>query len=230
MSSRPLRLAYLGFALLGSAVLGAYVHERTVTKAPAPAPLPAPSIAADPPTPSTPSVPATRPNFTLRDLDGHPHSLADWDGKALVVNFWATWCAPCRREIPLLNRIEREYAAKRVEVVGIAVDFKDDVRAFEKEFPIGYPLLVGEDDGLEAARAFGIATMAFPFTAFTDRRGRVITVHLGELHAAQAEAILRVVARVDAGELTPETARAAVERALKALPPADREGRTPGEG
>jgi thiol-disulfide isomerase/thioredoxin len=220
LSSRPLQVAYLGFAVLGAAVLGAFVYDRAFRPAPPPAPatpLPgaAPAAAALPP----PTVPGHRPDITLKGLDGKSRSLAEWDGKSLVINFWATWCAPCRHEIPLLNRIRADYASKGVEVVGIAVDFADDVRAFTKDFPIHYPLMVGEEDGLEAARAFGVATMAFPFTAFTDARGEVIMVHLGELHPAQAEAILAIVAQVNAGQLTPQSARLAVKAALERLAP-----------
>ena len=228
MSSRPLRLAYIGFALLGSAVLGAYVYDARHPTAPPAAPrvaLTAPGAQA-----LAPVMPAVTPAVTLKDLDGKPHALADWKGKALVINFWATWCAPCRREIPLLNRIERDYGAKSVEVVGIAVDFADDVRAFTKEFPVRYPLLIGEDDGLEAARAFGVTTLAFPFTAFTDRQGRLITLHVGELHPGQAEAILGIIARIDAGELTPESARPKLEAALSALPTPAEPGATHGAG
>jgi thiol-disulfide isomerase/thioredoxin len=216
LSSRPLRLAYLGFALLGAAVLGAFVYDRAFK--PRPAPPPAPTILAPRPAAApAPSVPDRRPELSLKDLDGRMHTLAEWDGKALIINFWATWCAPCRHEIPLLNAIRSEYAAKGVEIVGIAVDFPDDVRAFTKEFPISYPLLTGEDEGLAAARAFGVETMAFPFSVFTDRAGRVITLHLGELHRLQAQVILGIIARVDAGELTPEAGRSEVAGALKAL-------------
>lgn len=218
MSSRPLTLAYVGFALLGAVVLGAYVYDRTARPPAAPVPEPPPLASRAPDVPP-PTVPASRPDITLKDLDGKPRPLAEWDGKALVINFWATWCAPCRREIPLLNKIRSEYASKGFEVVGIAVDFADDVRAFTKDFPIRYPLLIGEEDGLAAARAFGVETMAFPFTAFTDTHGRIIAVHLGELHPAQAEAILGVVSRVNSGELAPMAARAAVTEALNRLPP-----------
>ncbi len=218
MSSRPLTLAYVGFALLGAVVLGAYVYDRAARPRPAPAPEPAPLAARIPDVPP-PTVPASRPDITLKDLEGKPRRLAEWDGKSLVINFWATWCAPCRREIPLLNRIRSEYGSKGFEVVGIAVDFADDVRAFTKDFPIRYPLLIGEEDGLAAARAFGVETMAFPFTAFIDAHGRVVAVHLGELHPAQLEAILGVVSRVNSGELTPVAARAAVTAALNRLPP-----------
>ncbi len=221
MSSRPLTLAYFGFAALGAAVLGAFVYDRAWRPAPVAATVVSARAAVATLTPAAgaPTVPARRPDITLKDLDGRPRSLADWDGKSLVINFWATWCAPCRHEIPLLNKIRGDYAANGFEVVGIAVDFADDVRAFTKDVPIGYPLLIGEEDGLAAAKAFGVATMAFPFTAFTDQQGRVIAVRLGELHPAQAEAILGIVTRVNRGELTPESARTAVKAALERLTP-----------
>jgi thiol-disulfide isomerase/thioredoxin len=130
-----------------------------------------------------------------------------------------TWCAPCRREIPLLNRIRQEYAANGVEVVGIAVDFANDVRAYASHVPINYPVLVGEQEGLDAARAFGVATAVFPFTAFTDAHGRVVTIQLGELHEPAVRAILGVVRRVDAGTLTPLQARESIRAALAAVPP-----------
>jgi thiol-disulfide isomerase/thioredoxin len=163
-------------------------------------------------------IPEVRPVFTLKDPQGKPRSITEWDGKSLVVNFWATWCAPCRREIPLLNRLQAEYGAKGVEVIGIAVDFPEEVVGYMKETPISYPVLIGEQDGLDAAQAFGVQTMAFPFTAFTDRHGRILMVHLGELHEPEARAILGIVARVNGGELEPPAAREAIRQALAALP------------
>jgi len=220
MKLNPLQAAYLGFAVIGAAVVGAFVYERTLAPVAAPAaPALRPAGTVPDAHPQPAGVPARRPDFTLRDLDGKPRPISAWDGKPLVINFWATWCAPCRREIPLLNRLQREFAPKGFEVIGIAVDFAEDVRAFRKDFPIDYPLLVGEDDGLEAARGFGVETMAFPFTAFVDAAGRVLLVHLGELHEDQARAILAVVARVDAGGLSPAAARADIKTALAALPP-----------
>ena len=215
MSSRPLTFAYAAFALLGAAVLGAFVYDRTRS---ARAPQPRPAAVAATVNMKPPTIPVRRPDFALTDLAGRRRPISEWDGRALVINFWATWCAPCRREIPLLNRIAHDYGPKGVEVIGIAVDFADDVRAFSKDFPIRYQLLIGEEDGLEAARAFGVQTMAFPFTAFTDSQGRMLALHMGELHRAEAEAILSVVARVDAGALTPVEARSEIEAALAALP------------
>ncbi len=226
MNRAPLRLALAGLALLGAAVLGVFVYERVHAPRPTTVALAAPTL---PPSGAPvaavasfapPRIPARRPDFSLNDLAGRRHPISEWDGKALLVNFWATWCAPCRREIPLLNRIQREYAKNGVEVVGIAVDFADDVKAFRRDFPIEYPVLVGEQEGFDAARDFGVETLALPFTAFTDSQGRVLMVHVGELHEDQARAILAIVEQVDAGALALVEARHAITAALAALPKA----------
>jgi thiol-disulfide isomerase/thioredoxin len=138
----------------------------------------------------------------------------------MIVNFWATWCAPCRREIPLLNEINRTRGAEGFQIVGVAVDFRDDVLKYAADIGIDYPLLIGEQDGLNAVNAFGVETVGLPFTAFTDSQGRIIALHLGELTPPQAKVILDTIQRVNAGELTPATARTAVTRELALLPKA----------
>lgn len=162
-------------------------------------------------------IPAELPDFTLADAAGQPRSIREWSGSSLIINFWATWCPPCRRELPLLNALHAEHADEGFQVIGVAVDFREDVLAFMEETPIDYPMLIGEQDGLDAARAFGMENLGFPFTVFTDRRGRVVTVHVGELHAPQAEAILSAIARLDAGGGTLEDARREIESGLAAL-------------
>ncbi len=144
--------------------------------------------------------------------------LQDWPDRSLIVNFWATWCAPCRKEIPLLQQLQRDRGADGFQVIGIAVDFRDKVLAYADEMQIEYPLLIGEQEALDAAAAFGVPTVGMPFTVFSDRQGRIVTAHLGELTAAEADLILDAVRRVDAGETTPAEARATLEAALAALP------------
>ncbi len=158
------------------------------------------------PAPAT-GIPARLPDITLTDRAGQTHSLSDWQGKPLIVNFWATWCAPCRREIPLLNTLARTYGAQGFAVIGIAVDFREEVLRFVESTPVDYPVLIGEEEGMQAARAFGMETVGLPFTVFADRSGRIATIHVGELHQPQAEAILATIREIDAGRLDIDAAR-----------------------
>jgi thiol-disulfide isomerase/thioredoxin len=168
-------------------------------------------------TPSPPAkVPERLPDIRLPGLDGVSHGLGDWKGRPLVVNFWATWCDPCRREIPLLNGIRRERAADRLEVVGIAVDYPDEVRKYAQTHGIDYPVLVGDQGGLEAVSAFGMETV-LPFTVFADRQGRIVTLKVGELHQDEAKLILDRVREVDAGTLPLPAAREQISEGIRRL-------------
>ncbi|HEX5650009.1 MAG TPA: TlpA disulfide reductase family protein [Steroidobacteraceae bacterium] len=208
--------AGLAALVVGAGLAGAAAYWFFGLRATTPAVPAAPAAAASPDQPAR-RLADTVPAFQLLDREGQLRSLQDWQGKSLVVNFWATWCAPCRREIPLLQQIARERADDGVEVVGIAVDFRDKVLAYADEMQIGYPLLIGEQDALDAAAAFGVDAIGFPFTIFTDNRGRVVFAQIGELHRAEAELILDEVAAVNAGEQSPAEAREMIENGLPAL-------------
>jgi len=199
---KPPRAARWAAVLAIAALTGvaAYLASREFL---APDPLP--------PEPVRPAViPERRPDIRLADRDGQPRSLSDWDGKILVVNFWATWCAPCRREIPMLNALARDYRDRELEVIGIAVDFREDVLKYMEGTPIDYTVLIGEQDGMDAARAFGMETIGLPFTAFIDGSGRIATVHVGELHRPQADLILSAVLELEAGTIDMWGARAKI--------------------
>jgi thiol-disulfide isomerase/thioredoxin len=199
-------------ALVASAALAGSVAYLAYDRQAAPTPTP-PLPVAEPA-----QLVETLPSFQLADRAGEMRSLQDWPDRALIVNFWATWCAPCRREIPLLQQLQRDHADEGFQVIGIAVDFRDKVLAYADEMKIEYPLLIGEQEALDAAAAFGVATVGLPFTVFSDRQGRIVTAHLGELTAAEADLILDAVRRVDAGETTPADARVGLKAALAALP------------
>jgi len=162
-------------------------------------------------------IPAELPDFTLVDRKGEPRSIRSWPGKSLIVNFWATWCAPCRREIPLLKQINEDYAEQGFQVVGIAVDFREDVLKYADEMQINYPLLIGEQDGLDAINAFGLEAVAFPFTIFTDQQSRIVLTHLGEVTEEESKLLLDIIERVNRGELTPQAARAVASEQLAKL-------------
>jgi thiol-disulfide isomerase/thioredoxin len=164
-----------------------------------------------------PKIPEQLPQFTLADRAGKATSITSFEGKSLIINFWATWCAPCRSEIPLLERLHAEWAANGMSVVGIAVDQRDKVLEFADRFKIGYPLLIGEQDALDAAAALGVETPVFPFTVFTDRRGEVVALFIGELHKPQAELILAEVQNLNKGLVQLAAARRTIAGGLRAL-------------
>ncbi|MEJ0037371.1 MAG: TlpA disulfide reductase family protein [Gammaproteobacteria bacterium] len=164
-----------------------------------------------------PTVPETLPDVTLPDRNGTPRSLTSWKGQPLIINFWATWCGPCREEIPLLNTLRKERAADKLEVIGIAVDEQQAVVKFAKEFGIQYPVLMGEQEGYEAAERFGVASLVLPFSVFADSQGRIVTLKVGELHPDQAAAILDRVRDVDANRLSLADARRQIADKLRDL-------------
>ena len=117
--------------------------------------------------------------LSLPDSAGQPQPLAQWHGKVLVVNFWATWCAPCREEMPDLVRAQNEYGAKGLQIVGIAVDNADKVQQFAKEIGLNYPALIGGYSAMDLSKDLGNSLVALPFTLVLDRRGKVVYTHLG---------------------------------------------------
>jgi thiol-disulfide isomerase/thioredoxin len=185
-----------------------------VTAPPAPVAAPSPEIATSSPKPK--SVPDTLPDITLADRNGKPTKLASFGGRPLMVNFWATWCAPCRREIPLLNKIRMQRKGQNAEIVGVAVDFREDVLKFVAKTPLSYPLLIGEEDGLAAAEAFGMG-MAFPFSVFVDSQNRILTVKVGELHEDEANFAFDRLRDIDNGILTRKAAQDAVAEAFREM-------------
>jgi len=169
-------------------------------------------------------IPERLPQFSLNDRAGKATSIAAFAGKSLVINFWATWCAPCRREIPLLESLNAEWAGRGFTVVGIAVDYRDKVLEFAGQLKIDYPLLIGEQEALDAAAAFGVGSPVFPFTVFTDRRTEVVAVYVGELHRPQAALILGVVHDLDGDRLQLAEARKAIAEGLAQLPESGKDG------
>jgi len=119
--------------------------------------------------------------LSLPDLDGTPQSLMQWRGKVMVVNFWATWCGPCREEMPEFVRAQREFGPKGLQFVGIAVDQRDKVAQFAKEFDLNYPALIGGYEAMDVAKRLGNRLAGLPFTVVLDRQGRIVHTQLGPL-------------------------------------------------
>lgn len=117
-----------------------------------------------------------RPDFKLFDLENRLRSINEWDGKALLINFWATWCEPCREEIPLFQKIRAEYQ-DQFEIIGVALDLPDLVAEMRAELDIEYPLLFGQEDADQVMRDYGHATGTLPYSVFVDSDGIVRHIH-----------------------------------------------------
>ena len=130
------------------------------------------------------------PAASLPDLAGHTRRLSEWQGRVLICNFWATWCAPCREEIPLLTATRAKYALAGVEVVGIAIDNAAKVRDFAASFNISYPILLAEADGLDLMRQLGNTGGGLPYTVIADREGSLVHRKLGAFKEAELNTVL----------------------------------------
>lgn len=131
---------------------------------------------------------------TLRDASGKAQALAEWRGKTLVVNFWASWCPPCREEMPGFSRLQRKHAANGVQFVGIALDSAENVKAFAKDFPADYPLLIGGETGTDLARRLGDTRLALPYTVLLDPAGKTRMIRAGGLAERELDALLQQAA------------------------------------
>jgi peroxiredoxin len=121
------------------------------------------------------------PAFSLADTAGRLRASNEWADQVLVLNFWATWCPPCRREIPALLDIQRELGPRGLTIIGIALDEAPAVEAFAREIGIDYPLLVGEQDVVDLGRRLGNHYAALPFTVVVDRKGVITHAQAGEI-------------------------------------------------
>ena len=132
-------------------------------------------------------------DFSLPDSEGEMRTADDWHGRAILLNFWATWCAPCRDEIPELVEAQDEYGEQGLQVLGVALDNPEQVRRFMQEMSFNYPSLIAETEGMDIMAAYGNAG-ALPFTIAFDRDGRVVGKKLGRVSRSEihefAEAML----------------------------------------
>ncbi len=124
------------------------------------------------------------------DLEGTPRALGDWRGQVLVVNYWATWCVPCREEMPIFVKMQAKYREKGLIFVGVAIDQPAKAAAFAKELGINYPILIGSLVSIEQTKAVGNRVSALPFTLVFDRQGRLVANHLGGITEQQLDAIV----------------------------------------
>ena len=126
----------------------------------------------------------------LPDLDGKLESLEKWRGKVLVVNYWATWCVPCREEIPVFVRLQERYRDRGVQFVGIALDQPNKVRPYAAELGMNFPILIGDIDVIEVTRRLGNRAGALPFTVIVSRTATIAATQLGALTESKLETLI----------------------------------------
>lgn len=146
---------------------------------------PAPLVA--PPTISGAALYGT----AFRGLDGKPQPLGQFQGETLVLNFWATWCAPCREEMPAFERLARRWKDRHVVFVGISQETPEQVRRFAGEVGVTYPLWVGGDEASALARRLGNRVDGLPFTAVVGPDGRVRGAKVGPYTENELETLIR---------------------------------------
>jgi thiol-disulfide isomerase/thioredoxin len=171
------RFALLACALAVAAAAAGYAFQRHDREA-----------AGDPLGLPKSRTPERRPDFTLADLSGARRSVAEWDGQVVLINFWATWCPPCREEIPGLIELQRRLGDAGLQIVGIALDRPDAVQRLAAELGINYPVLIGDLDVIAVAREYGNVIGALPYTVVVDRAGDIAFSRQGKLSLAEAEA------------------------------------------
>lgn len=153
----------------------------------------------------------THPEFTLPDIAGTERNLSEWQGKNRLINFWATWCAPCRREIPLLKAFQDEQSGNGFQVLGIAVDYPEEVSAYNETARFNYPVLVGQQKAMAVAESSGIEFIGMPFTMFVAADGEYLSAFIGELHEKHLAQVVDVMTRLDRGEIDKDMARSQLD-------------------
>lgn len=136
---------------------------------------------------------------TFKDLDGQPRAMREWEGQLVVVNFWATWCAPCVEEMPDLQRVHSEYSARGVTVVGLGIDSPSALKRFRDEHKLALPLFAAGAAGSELGKTLGNASGSLPYTVLIDRKGRIVRARLGQIRPAELRSWLDAQLGVSAG-------------------------------
>jgi len=180
---RPQHLALIALALLAGST--GYVAQRWLSR---PSP---PALAAAEVDNAASADPARLLDWSFATPAGGREALSTWAGKIIVVNFWATWCPPCLREIPAFVELQTALATDGVQFVGIALDQAEPVQAFVDDKGVNYPVLIGDQDVARFMVRLGNTIGALPYTVVLDRNGDVVASHQGEWDAEVADATLR---------------------------------------
>lgn len=132
-----------------------------------------------------------RPLFKLKDIDDKVRDVKEWDGQVLMINFWATWCPPCRREMPAFIELQEKYKDKGFTILGIALDAKQPVIDFTDPMGMNYPILMAEQEGIKLSKAYGNRLGVLPYTVIIDRKGKIVHRQRNELSYEQVEGMIK---------------------------------------
>ncbi|MBA3581048.1 MAG: TlpA family protein disulfide reductase [Gammaproteobacteria bacterium] len=149
--------------------------------------------AAAPKAPSAKALLGTRrPDFALPDLENKIHHINEFNNKVVLVNFWATWCGPCRKEIPALIKLKKERAQQPFEIVSVALDRADLTREMVKEYGINYPVLYGGADADAVSISYGNNQGLLPYSVLINAQGNIVYTHAGVLSAELLTSLFQV--------------------------------------
>ncbi|HEY5700898.1 MAG TPA: TlpA disulfide reductase family protein [Gammaproteobacteria bacterium] len=170
-----------------SALTGYFAHDLLTGKRQSAA-----SIAPPPAMPAATAdlVGTRRPPFLLPDYLGNTRDVSEWDGRLLVLNFWATWCPPCLHEIPVFISLQAEYAERGLQFVGVAIDERDNVRDYADDVGLNYPSIQHPTATLDLLRTYGNRQGGLPYTVMVGSDGRILFTRLGPLTGEEARALI----------------------------------------
>ena len=131
-----------------------------------------------------------RVEFSAPDENGEIRNIREWDGKIVFLNFWATWCPPCKDEMPHFIELQQEYGDQGLQFIGVAIDEHDAVTEFADDIGLNYPTMIVQDDGIELARRYGNGIGILPYTVIIDRDGRISNTFQGLLSKKRALELL----------------------------------------
>ena len=174
------RLLFILVVGLAGAGAGWLFTETVLKDEPPPLPEPAPAAGE--------MVGQAMPDFSLGSITGDIVTAGDFDGQVILINFWATWCAPCRAEMPMLSDLHERLSGRGFQVVGIALDDVQQARNFIEELQIQYPVMVGGADVMAVSVAYGNRTGLLPYSVLVDRQGIIRWTRLGILELSELDA------------------------------------------
>lgn len=143
--------------------------------------------------PIKPLIGAVRPNFILPDVNGVMHEVSEWDGKVIILNFWATWCMPCLKEIPEFIQLQEQYGEQGLQFVGIALQEAEEIKPFMKKAAMNYPSLLGIEKVKEVAKSFGNRFVVLPYTVVIDRDSKIVFIRSGPIKYEETEALIKSI-------------------------------------